>query len=385
MRVSPSAVRRPCDRALSLCFVVLLLCLCGCHEGVVKKRLPVFGPEAWEREVRRQGIDPDTLDYPLAYTDEMQRAASTAAGPVGSTSEKLGHIQDYLFGRKLFNFEYEVRETHTAIEAFDRQSGNCVSFTSLFIALTRSVDLPVQAALLTYPDSIEQEGDLVVVRNHIAATYERGEDMLIFDFSRMGKKRYASAELLDDMGVTALYLNNIGGEELFAGNEEAALRYFETAVKLAPEYTPTYANLGVVLRRLGDDERALAAYHQALRIDVRQPTVLNNLAALYHSQGRLQEALDAVSAADPRGAIPSLLVARGNIELVEGKPKVALKHFKRAARFDPEAPEPRVAIARAQLARGRPKAARKALLAALEKDPENQAASELLTENGWLD
>jgi Tfp pilus assembly protein PilF len=385
MQVSPSAVRRQCDRALGFCFLVLFLCLCGCHEDVVRKRLPVFGPEAWENEVRRQGIDPDTLDYPLDYTDEMQKTASAAAGPVGSTSEKLGHIQDYLFGRKLFNFSYEVRETHTAIEAFDRRSGNCVSFTSLFIALTRSVDLPVQAALLTYPDSIEQEGDLVVVRNHIAAAYERGEEMLIFDFSRTGKKRYARAELLDDMGVTALYLNNLGSEELFAGNEEEALRYFDTAVKLAPEYTPTYANLGVVRRRLGDIDGALAAYHQALRIDVRQPTVLNNLAALYHSQGRLQEASDAVRAADPRGAIPNLLVVRGNIELVEGKPKVALNHFKRAARLDPEAAEPRVAIARAQLARGHAQAARKALLAALERDPENQTASEMLAENDWLD
>ena len=187
------------------------------------------------------------------------------------------------------------------------------------------------------------------------------------------------------MGITALYLNNLGTEELFAGRQESALRYFETAVKLAPEYTPTYANLGVVRRRLGDTDGALAAYHQALRIDLRQPTVLNNLAALYHSQGRFEEARAAVAAANPRGATPSLLIVRGNIEMVEGRPKVALKHFKQAARVDPQAPEPLVAVARAQLVRERPAAARKALLEALERDPEDDAARKLLDEIQLLD
>jgi Flp pilus assembly protein TadD len=184
------------------------------------------------------------------------------------------------------------------------------------------------------------------------------------------------------MGVTAIYLNNIGSEELFAGNEASALEYFETAATLAPEYTPTYANIGVVRRRLGDVDGALAAYHQGLRIDVRQPAVLNNLAALYYSQGRVAEGHAAIRAADPRGATPNLLIVRGNIELMEGKYRLALRQFKRAARLDPEAPEPQVAIARVRLARDRPEAARRSLLRAIEKDPENTMARRLLDDLG---
>lgn len=377
--------RRVPTRLSALPALALGLALCGCAPSAVRERLPVFGPEAWDNEVRGQGIDPETLDYPLAYSPEMRDAAATVAGPSGSTSEKLGRIQDYLFSKKLFSYSYEARETYTAIEAFERKVGNCVSFTNLFIALTRSVDIQVQGALLTYPDSVEREGDLIVVRNHIAAVYDRGEDVLIFDFSRLGKKRYPTADLLDDMGVTALYLNNLGSEELFAGRTESALHFFETAAKLAPEYTPTYANLGIVRRRLGDDEGALAAYHQALRIDLHQPTVLNNLAALYHSQGRVVEARAAITAANPRGAPPDLLMVRGNIELVEGRPRAALKHFKRAARTDPGAPEPWIEIALAQLARDRHNAARKAFLQALEVDPGNDTARRLLDENDLLD
>jgi Flp pilus assembly protein TadD len=337
----------------------------------------VLGEEAWEREVRRQGIDPETIDYPFAYNTEMQEAAAAAAG-IGLTTLKLRNLQNYLFNKKLFSFDYEVRRTFTATEAFEEKSGNCVSFTSMFIALARSLKIPVRAALVVYPDSTETEGDLVVVRNHIAAVHGRGDEMRIFDFSNMLKKQRSIDALLDDIGMTAIYLNNIGSDELFAGNEASALSYFENAAKLAPEYTPTYANLGIVRRRLGDVDGALAAYHQALRIDVSQPVVLNNLAALYHSQGRVAEARAAVKAADPRGATPNLLVVRGNIELVEGKHGLALKHFKRAAKLDPEAPEPLVAIARAHLARERPAAARRALRRAINRDPDNAAARELL-------
>ncbi len=366
----------------AFCCATIVLSICGCSATALRQRPTVFGQEAWEREVRRQGIDPETIEYPLAYSAEMEETASGVAG-VAATAEKLRRLQAYLFDRKLFDFDYEARSTYTALQAFEKRSGNCVSFTALFIALARSQRIPIRAALLTYPGSTEQEGDLLVVRNHMVAIFGRSDEMRVYDFSRLARQQHPATDLLDDIGVTAIYLNNIGSAELFAGNEASALHYFETAAKLAPEYTPTYANMGVVRRRLGDEEGALAAYHQALRIDVRQPVVLNNLAALYYTQGRVVEAQAAIRAAALREATPNLLIVRGNIELVEGNHSQALRHFKRAARLNPDAAEPHVAIARAQLTRGRTSAARRALLRALEKDPENETARTLL-ENGSL-
>jgi tetratricopeptide (TPR) repeat protein len=354
--------------------VILLVCFCGCAIKRTGERPQVFGQEAWEREVRRHGIDPAAIRYPLAWDADMESAARGAAGP-GIETEQLESLQRYLFDDSLFDYEADI--TYTAKEAFDNRTGNCVAFTSLFIALARSQHIPVRAALLTYPDSAEQDGDLVVVRNHIVAIHGRADKMRIFDLYRLGNRPHPSAYFLDDIGITAVYLNNIGSEALLAGDEEAALRDFEIAAALAPEFVSTYANLGVVRRRLGDIDGALEAYHQGLRIELNQPTVLNNLAALYHSQGMVEEAEAAVMAADTRGAPPNLLIVRGNIELTEENYRKALKYFKHAMKLSPEAPEPRVAIARVRIAQGKRAAALRALRRALKLDPDHAPAREL--------
>jgi Flp pilus assembly protein TadD len=337
----------------------------------------VLGPDAWKREVRRLELDPAELVYPLSYTAEMRDAARRAAGS-GTPLQRLERLQDYLFDPSRFRFDYDA-STSTAEAAFVARSGNCVSFTSLFIALSRSIGIPVQAALLLLPENAERTEDLVVVRSHIVAAFPHAEGQHLFDFYRLRHERGRRLEMLDDLAVTAVYLNNIGIDELLAGNAMEARRHFQTAIRLAPDFVHSYANLGVVRRRFGDERGALEAYRRALEIEPREPTVLNNLAALYTAQGREDEARAAALAVGSRDASPFLLIVRGDLELERGRHRKALRLFRRAAKLDPLVPEPWLAVARAELALGRPGPAREALRRALEIDPGNDAALAL-----WL-
>lgn len=334
---------------------------------------PVLGPVAWEREILRRGLDPAEIVYPLSCTAEMGEAARRAAGG-GNSLQRLQRLQEYLFDPSRFRFDYDARSTFTAAETFATRTGNCVSFTSLFIAMARSIHIPVQAALLVLPQNLEREQDLVVVRSHIVAVHPHPEGRHVFDFYRLREERGPRLDLLDDLAVTAVYLNNIGSDRLLAGDGEGAGRHFEIAVRLAPDFVHSYANLGVVRRRLGDERGALETYRRALEIDPREPTVLNNLAALYVSQGRQAEARAAALAVEPGQASPFVLIVRGDLELERGRTRTALRLFRRAARLDPLVPGPWLAVARAELARGRPEAARAALDRALAIDPEDDAA-----------
>jgi Tfp pilus assembly protein PilF len=327
--------------------------------------------EAWAREAEPLGLDPTVVSSPVAFTDEMRRLAREVALS-GEPREQLAHLQDYLFGGE-FPFTYELRGTFTAAESFELRRGNCVSFTSLFIALARSLNIPVRAALV-YRGDAERDGELVVVNTHMVAIYHHSTGMLVYDFAETRTRPPSSFWLIDDLWVGAIHLNNRGTEEIRAGRSESALGFLEAAIRLAPEFTAPYSNLGVALRLTGDVEGALGAYATALKIKPGDPTILQNLAALYRSLGRHAEADDALRGARLSGANPFLLIARGDLERSQGHFREARALYRRAQRYGSYLPEPHLALARLELEQGRLRAARRAVERALEIDPERDDA-----------
>jgi Tfp pilus assembly protein PilF len=357
-------------------FAVLALCAPG-WAGRRELRGTYPSVKRWQREVRRHDVDPDTIVNPLAYTREMRDAALEVAG-YGTPLDRLRRLQAFLFNEDLFPFDYESTLTYSATEAFEQRTGNCVSFTNLFLALARSIDVPVKAALVMMPGDAEKEGDLVVVHNHIVAIYEHSGGATVFDFNRRRDRPRIRLSIIGDAEITAIYLNNLGAEALLAGNPTEALDYVEKAVLLAPEFALARGNLGVVHRQLGDVPGALEAYRLALNIVPDDATILNNLAALYQAEGRHDEARAVLRAVDRRAASPYLLIVLGDIELSRGDEDKAMRLYKRAARQGRDLPEPQIAIARALIAEGRTDAARKRLRKALARDAGNETARDLL-------
>jgi len=306
----------------------------------------------------------------------MAAAAREAAGE-GADRDRLHRLQQLLFDGERFPFEYDAAGTYGAEEAFRLRRGNCVSFTSLFVALGRALGIPLQAALV-HVGEVERDGNLVVVNDHMVAVHVEAGDLALYDFAQERRDRPVSGLLLlDDLWLGAVHLNNRGTEELRAGRIQEAVHDLELAIRLAPGFIAPYGNLGVARRMAGDADGALDAYRRALEIDAESPTILGNLAGLYRSLGRPEEAEAELRAADLSGATPFLLITRGDLELAGGRSGQALRLYHRAHRMAPELPEPLLAIARAELARGRPRAARRALDRALERDPGHEAARRL--------
>lgn len=330
----------------------LVLALSGCASGGA-------GRLDWPREVRRLGLDPGAVTNPVAYTEEMAAAARVAAGE-GADRDRLHRLQQHLFDAERFPFEYEATGTYGAEEAFRLRRGNCVSFTSLFVALGRAVGIPLQAALI-HGGEAERDGNLVVVNDHMVAVHVESGGVAIYDFAQERDRPVSGLLLLDDLWLGAVHSNNRGTEELRAGRIPEAVEDLELATRLAPGFIAPYGNLGVARRMAGDVEGALDAYRRALEIDAGSPTILNNLAGLYRSLGRPEEAEAALKAADLSGATPFVLITRGDLERAQGRLRKALRLYRRAHRMAPDLPEPLLAIARAELERGRPRAARRAL------------------------
>ena len=357
--------------AASLSLVILAGCAARAP-GLVN-----LSTEEWGRVLRQRGLEPAAVADPLAYTPAM-RASGADLADSGSVVERLENLQRALFDKGRFPFTYETRGTLTAQEAFQQRRGNCLSFTSLFISLARSIGIEVRAAVPAYAGGGEREGDLVVVNTHVVAVYRAGDFLAIFDFDRTRQQPVVGARLIDDLRLAALHANNLGVDELREGRLEAALRYLETAVKLAPDFTDAYANLGVARRRAGDIPGAFEAYRAALLMAPRDSRILGNLATLYQTQGQQREARTALLQADIAPASPYFLMVRGDLEMTQGNVEGAIVLYRRARSLAPQLPAPLICIAQAEMARGRPRAARRALQRALKLDPGSEEARSLL-------
>jgi len=334
-------------------------------------------PERWTQEMIRRGIDLKEVPNPLAPGPDSKPTAEDLAG-LGFSRERLERLQIALFDPHRFPFRYEHHDTLTAAEAFTRREGNCLSFTNLFVSMGRSLGLPVTTALVKRALASEKEGDLVIVNNHVVAALQDGTEWLYFDFDQRTTERPTLIQPLDDLWITALYLNNRGADELRAGRTEVALHLFDYATRLAPRFPATWGNVGVAKHRLGDIQGAFDAYSEALKISADDPTILGNLASLYRSIGKEQEAREVLRTVKIGNATPNVLIVRGDLELATGRTSKAIRLYKRARHLAPELADPWVALARAELTRSRPERARSNLLRALKLEPNNADALELL-------
>ena len=334
-------------------------------------------PERWTQEMIRRGIDLKEVPNPLAPAPDSKPAAEDLAG-LGFSRERLERLQIALFDPHRFPFHYDHHDTLTAAEAFARREGNCLSFTNLFVSMGRSLGLPVTTALVKRALASEKEGDLVIVNNHVVAALQDGTEWLYFDFDQRTSERPTMIQPLDDLWITALYLNNRGADELRAGRTEVALHLFDYATRLAPKFPAAWGNVGVAKRRLGDTQGAFDAYSEALKISADDSTILGNLASLYRSLGKEQEAREVLRTVRIGNATPNVLVVRGDLELAAGRTSKAIRLYKRARHLGPTLADPWVALARAELTRSRPERARSDLLRALKLEANNADALELL-------
>ena len=78
---------------------------------------------------------------------------------------KLKKLQRALFNKELFEFTLDDQLTLTAPEAFIERRGNCLSFTSLFVSLARSINVGVFLVTVDRAPEVDREDGLVIVDN----------------------------------------------------------------------------------------------------------------------------------------------------------------------------------------------------------------------------
>ena len=87
-----------------------------------------------------------------------------------------------------------------------------------------------------------------------------------------------------------MYYNNRGVETMANGNNTKAFLYFRKAIDLNPNAHFIWSNLGVLYQRGEQLELAESAFRHALSFGKLEPLSGGNLARIYRSKGKHEEA-----------------------------------------------------------------------------------------------
>lgn len=326
--------------------VATLVGYAGCAHGVKSEN--VFTQEEWLHALTKNGLDPDTIVYPFDVTPDMQAWVNDVilrGNTRWTATAKLEALQQAMFDRE-FDFNYDDGLTLTADQAFDLRRGNCMSFTALFVALSRAAGVETFLMSVRRTPQVNKEDDLLVVNHHVVAAHKAPNDLLVFDFYLASEEPFFRQRIVDDVLATAMYHNNIGGLAIRNDDLEVALRNLEVTTRLAPDWPPGWVNLGVARYRSGDSDGALEAYGAALEVDPDQPSALTNMAYVYRELGWKSEADAILSVAASRSSHPFTLIALAHAEMLRGNYEKSEEHLRKARRKYRDVPELWEAMAR---------------------------------------
>lgn len=236
-----------------------------------------------------QGASPAPPVDMLAVSLEMREFVDYYAGS-GGKAFRLTELAQAVMGQGTFGLTYD-NETRTAAETFRQRSGNCLSFTAMFVVMARYAGLEASFQEVEVPPDWISEGGTLVLRRHINALVDLSPNsQRIVDFNVENFRSGYDSRVVDDTRALAHFYNNIGVDRLQVGNTGVALQYFRKAIESDGSFSPAWSNLGTLYSRNSQAAYAEAAYLQALTVDRGDSVAMSNLASLYEARGLREQA-----------------------------------------------------------------------------------------------
>ena len=227
----------------------------------------------------------------LALGESFRASLDSRIAANWSDAKKLRELRAYLFDEEELGISYAAEVTRTAAEALAARSGNCLSLTSLFVAAARHVGLDSHFQTVAISPTWDKRGSVMIRYEHIVAVgkLKTGRDYVV-DFLPGFSADDNKTSTIKDQTALAHYYNNLGAELVVDGDHEAAIAHALKAIKLEPELSNAWNNLGAAYRRSNQIALAELSYKRALIHGRNNYSALGNLTQLYLTDGRRDEA-----------------------------------------------------------------------------------------------
>lgn len=298
----------------------------------------------------------------LAISDEMKQFLDEYVIKVKDPQERLKILITSIFDRDLLSFEYSNNRTYTAQETFKNRTGNCLSYTAMFVVMARYVGLPAYfQEVYDYSHWTKRE-NIVISNRHMNVLVDVDVKKIEVDFHMSAEKKIQRAKVVNDLRAQAHYYNNIGVEALIEKKHALAESLFKKAIGQDESFSPAWTNLGILYQYRGKNRVAESSFKQAILLDKHNYTAQLNLSNLYKKQGKTEKAEKI------RKRIKTYCLKNpfyhynlGLTAFNQGKFELAIEHFKRAVKRDSKEPEFFAKLAAAYFKIGNYKSAEKYL------------------------
>lgn len=289
----------------------------------------------------------------LTLEPAMAKFLIKKVGRKSSREARLNGLLDAMFSKRGLDIQYGNSRTKTAAETFEDRSGNCLSFTFLFVAMARHLGLEAYFMEVDQVLSWDRRNEIVVSNRHMFAEVELDNGKVQVDFLPEPEKRYHAVRRISDARALAHYYNNLGAERLTHDEPHTALAYFRKALDTDSRLSQAMVNQGFAYRRLQRFDEAESSYLQALETEGSHPVAASNLASLYLTQGRRDEAAPYVRRAEGyQQRNPFHHYRLGLQRVASGDHVKAIEHLKNAIRRDPKAPDFHITLSESYVALG---------------------------------
>jgi len=231
-----------------------------------------------------------TLDEITRITPEMEAYLAENISSDLPYNEKLVTLVKLVFNKEFINLTYDNHRTKTAAETFQTRSGNCLSFTNMFIVMARHIGLKAHFQEVRNLPTWDRNGRVVVLNRHINALVYIREKKVTVDFNPYEEHTQIWTHTVTDERALAQFYNNFGAEAFAHGDNELAISNFLRAIEIAPKMSFSRTNLGVVYSSMDQFDLAEKTYLEAIELSKNDLTAINNLATLYTKTGQFDKA-----------------------------------------------------------------------------------------------
>jgi len=231
----------------------------------------------------------NTTDHLLAPHPQMPLFIETAIGNQSRAISRMRSVLSGLANNGYFVDNYAADATQTAADTFASKRGNCLSYTAMFVTLSRLAGLEVSFQIVDVPPVWTAGSDYLVRSTHINAVVHgvllngSQRDDLVVDFNRVSDTSMYPAKRISDRYAESLFLANLGVQQLRANNNLEGFRYLTAGIELAPTNPDLWSNLAAFYATQGAPKQAQAAYFKALKLQPRSRSIHSGLARAYES------------------------------------------------------------------------------------------------------